>query len=126
MPNKRKSMKQIRKIIEMSLSDRSFSIREISRATGISRPTVSEYLQKIQDKFKTPAEIEGLNDTELKEALDIQNPVLLNTEENGKLIDWLTQNISRLNPHFSPIDFFLGLRQFGGLLEMLEASNRVY
>jgi DNA invertase Pin-like site-specific DNA recombinase len=66
MPNKRKSMKQIRKIIEMSLSDRSFSIREISRATGISRPTVSEYLQKIQDKFKTPAEIEGLNDTELK------------------------------------------------------------
>jgi hypothetical protein len=30
------------------------------------------------------------------------------------------------NPHFSPIDFFLGLRQFGGLLEMLEASNRVY
>jgi transposase len=97
MPNKRKSMKQIRKIIEMSLSDRSFSIREISRATGISRPTVSEYLQKIQDKFKTPAEIEGLNDTELKKALDIQNPVLLNTEENGKLIDWLTQNISRLN-----------------------------
>jgi hypothetical protein len=30
------------------------------------------------------------------------------------------------SPHFSPIDFFLGLRQFGGLLEMLEASNRVY
>jgi hypothetical protein len=33
---------------------------------------------------------------------------------------------SYLSPHFSPIDFFLGLRQFGGLLEMLEASNRVY
>jgi hypothetical protein len=32
----------------------------------------------------------------------------------------------KANPHFSPIDFFLGLRQFGGLLEMLEASNRVY
>jgi hypothetical protein len=35
-------------------------------------------------------------------------------------------NIAISSPHFSPIDFFLGLRQFGGLLEMLEASNRVY
>jgi hypothetical protein len=34
--------------------------------------------------------------------------------------------IEKSSPHFSPIDFFLGLRQFGGLLEMLEASNRVY
>jgi hypothetical protein len=34
--------------------------------------------------------------------------------------------LSSPSPHFSPIDFFLGLRQFGGLLEMLEASNRVY
>jgi DNA primase len=36
------------------------------------------------------------------------------------------RGLIRSNPHFSPIDFFLGLRQFGGLLEMLEASNRVY
>jgi hypothetical protein len=50
------------------------------------------------------------------------------------LIEYEDPNLRRLsctvlreaNPHFSPIDFFLGLRQFGGLLEMLEASNRVY
>jgi hypothetical protein len=38
----------------------------------------------------------------------------------------IKQFFETTSPHFSPIDFFLGLRQFGGLLEMLEASNRVY
>jgi hypothetical protein len=49
-----------------------------------------------------------------------------NTEKmRGTLSEWLGLFFGP-SPHFSPIDFFLGLRQFGGLLEMLEASNRVY
>jgi hypothetical protein len=44
----------------------------------------------------------------------------------GQGLALVFRNESPFSPHFSPIDFFLGLRQFGGLLEMLEASNRVY
>jgi transposase len=96
MPQRRKSMKQIRKIIELSLMDRAISIRTIAEATKVSRPVVKTYIEQLKAHPLTLSELHLKNDIELKEHLGMEKPGIQETEENGALLKWLGVHIDDL------------------------------
>jgi len=97
MPQKRKSMKQIRKIIQLKLSNSSMSIRTIAQATNISRPVVKNYLELLARHPLTIELINTLTDTELLTHLGLDTPAVQETETNQKLFQWLEKHSTDLN-----------------------------
>lgn len=96
MPQKRKSMKQIRQIIRLHLVDPTLSIRSISRATNVSRPVVSSYIELLTQYPLTIEKLNSLNDTELKSHLNLQDSNYELSKEKQQLIQWLTIHIDEL------------------------------
>jgi len=63
MANKKKSMLQIRRILQ--LLSNGCTIREINRITGLHRLTISQYVERIKNTGKDIAELVDYSDTEL-------------------------------------------------------------
>ena len=97
MPQKRKSMKQIRKIFSMKLNDETISIRTIACAAKVSRPVVKNYLDYLEKTPLTIDELNKMNDADLKEHLGITAQPVYETEENKKLKQWLEKHIFMLS-----------------------------
>jgi len=97
MPQKRKSMKQIRKIIQLRLNNSSMSIRTIAQATNISRPVVKNYLALLAQHPVTAEQLDTLTDSELKKHLELETPAIHETEENVTLFRWLEKHSTDLN-----------------------------
>lgn len=90
-------MKQIRKIIQLKLTDPSNSIRRISEITGTSRPVVKSYIDTANKYPLTLEQLKSMNDEKLKEHLRINKPEISETAENQQLAAWLEKNINKLN-----------------------------
>lgn len=89
-------MKQIRKILELYLQPEPMSIRTISKATGVSRPVVKQYIELSQThKLKLEA-VRSLADSELAQAMHLDTPVVQETPENKVLLDWLEDHVGDL------------------------------
>lgn len=73
MPNKRIPMRRIEEVLRLNYQGH--SNRDISRRTGISRPTVSEYLQKAQKKGITWPLPENMDNQTLENLLFPPAPV---------------------------------------------------
>jgi len=97
MPQKRKSMKQIRKILELHLQAETMSIRTIAQAARVSRPVVKQYIDRYLERPLTLDEVRKLSDTELCRHLELEKPVVQETEENKVLLEWLHSHIERLH-----------------------------
>lgn len=89
-------MKQIRKIIELTLMDHTMSIRTISQATKVSRPVVKAYIEQLKAHPLALSELYLKNDDELTVHLEIEKPNIQETEENGVLQKWLEMHINDL------------------------------
>jgi len=89
-------MKQIRKIIELALMDRTMSIRTIAQATRVSRPVVKGYLGQLEAHPLALSELRLKNDTELALHLGIESSRIKETDENGVLRKWLEPRIDEL------------------------------
>ena len=97
MPQKRKNMNQVRKILELHLMVPPMSVRTISRATGVSRPVVKSYIDRMESGYEwTPEKLSGLTDAQLTEQLGLCVPAVQPTPDNAVLLEWLSQNIARL------------------------------
>jgi transposase len=90
-------MKLIRKILTVRLQEPSASIRTISHSTGVSRPSVKEYLDRLVEHPLDLQVLTTMNDSELKHHLGIGTDSLQETPVNRQLIDWLTLNIGQLS-----------------------------
>lgn len=97
MPQKRKSMKQIRRIIQLRLNDESMSIRTISAATRVSRPVVKQYLDLLKSHPIDIYELESMSDEKLRCRLGIIAPTIIETDENKTLISWLKMHNTELS-----------------------------
>jgi len=97
MPQKRKSMKQIRKIIQLKLNNSSMSIRTIAQATNISRPVVKNYLDLLAQHPVTTEQLNKLTDSDLKRHLELDHPAIQETEENQNLFIWLEKHSTDLS-----------------------------
>ncbi len=73
------------------------SIREIARATNVSRPVVKNYLDLLALYPISCEQLNKLNDSELKKHLKLDLPALQQTEENQKLLRWLGKHSTDLN-----------------------------
>lgn len=65
---KRTSMKNIKEIIKLSFTT-DLSLRKIARATGVSRPVVTEYIDKFKKTGLQYSDIKDLNDDNLLEII---------------------------------------------------------
>lgn len=90
-------MKQIRKIIEIKLSGAELSIRTISKATGVSRPVVKDYLERLSNHPVTLATLTQMNDSQLNQHLELDCPAVQETAINRVLTDWLATHQQELN-----------------------------
>lgn len=97
MPQKRKSMKQIRKILQLRLNNAAMSIRTIANATGVSRPVVTGYLDRLGQHPLTIEELDAMNDEALRNLLELDVPAVQETEQNKTLQTWLEQHITELS-----------------------------
>jgi len=97
MPQKRKSMKQIRKIIQLRLNNGSMSIRTIASATKISRPVIKTYLDLLTQHPLSSDQLNVLNDQDLKKHLGIDGPAIQETEQNKAMLIWLEKHITDLS-----------------------------
>jgi transposase len=61
---RRRAMKEIRRVIELHVKN-GLSVRQIAKATGVSRTTVSEYIQYYRASDKTLEEIVAMSDNDL-------------------------------------------------------------
>lgn len=66
-------MKKVREIIQYS--DAIGSQRKIARLTGVSRPTVAEYIQAFQSSGLTVRQTGEMSDSELIEKLSVSTPI---------------------------------------------------
>ena len=89
-------MNQVRKILELHLQTQPMSLRTIARATGVSRPVVKSYVERIEEHPLALAELEGMSDSQLSEHLGLDVPVVQSTPDNVRLLGWLETNIGRL------------------------------
>ena len=96
MARTRKKMKDIRNVLNCKKIDSDTSIRFISKATGVSRPTVKDYLDLSIQSGLTLEELLELNDAELGTELGIQPKDLQETEANTNLKEWLRKNLNQL------------------------------
>lgn len=72
MARERLSMKKIREVLRLHLSC-GLSYRQIARGCNISRPVVGEYVRRADEAgVLSWSEIEGLNEEELKDRLDLK------------------------------------------------------
>src|SRR4030042_3128712 len=69
---KRTSMKKIREIIRL-LSTTELSVRKISRAVNVSRPAITDYIDKFNKSGLLFEEIEKLNDDDLESIIKKKN-----------------------------------------------------
>lgn len=99
MPQKRKSMNQVRKILELHLQPQPMSLRTIARATGVSRPVVKSYIDRLEGHCLALAELEGMSDSQLNEHLGLEAPAVQSTPDNALLLGWLGDHIGRLQEH---------------------------
>lgn len=97
MPQKRKSMKTIRKIFQLRLADSSMSIRTIAQATRVSRPVVKQYLDLLSKHPLDTATLNSMNDESLQKYLEIKTTSYKESEEQKQLKLWLSNNIHRLS-----------------------------
>lgn len=96
MPQKRKSMKQVRKILELHLQAPPMSVRTIARATGVSRPVVKGYIDRLGSHPLVLSQLVGMSDGELNQHLGLEAPAVQATVDNALLLEWLKTHISRL------------------------------
>ena len=90
MPAQRLSMRKIREVLRLHLGQ-GLSKRKTARSCGISRPTVDEYLRRIQIAGLTWPLPETLNDNELERHLFPPVPCL--TAKERGLPDWPVVNL---------------------------------
>jgi transposase len=96
MPQKRKSMNQVRKILVLHLQTPPMSVRTIARATGVSRPVVQSYIDRLEGRALPLDELESMSDSQLMEHLGLVAPAVQPTPDNSVLLAWLGENIARL------------------------------
>ena len=92
-------MNQVRKILELHLQAQPMSLRTIGRATGVSRPVVKSYIDRLAGHPLTLAELERLSDSRLSEHLGLEAPAVHATPDNTVLLDWLRDHVGRLQEH---------------------------
>ncbi len=96
-------MKNIREIIKYSEAIKSH--REIARITGVSRPTVAEYIRSFYSSSLTIEQVNKLSDSELLSKLSVRAP----SPENDRLL--------RLTGNFT--EYIRRLKQVGMTLQIL-------
>lgn len=101
-------MDKIKRIIDCF--EVNVSQRETSRITGVSRPTVSEYIAAYQKSGLSKADVEGMKDSEIIKVFETQNPV----SEN--------QRLSRLKGRFP--EYIKRLKEKGMTLQILWEEYR--
>lgn len=89
-------MKQVRKILELHLQTPPMSVRTIARATGVSRPVVKGYIDRLEGRIFFLSELEEMSDGQLNQHLGLEAPAVQATVDNAILLDWLEVNVSRL------------------------------
>ena len=89
-------MNQVRKILELRLQAQPMSLRTIARATGVSRPVVKSYVDRLEAHPMSLAELEQMPDSRLTEHLGLEAPAVQSTPDNAVLLDWLRDHIGRL------------------------------
>jgi transposase len=85
-------MKKIRDVIRIA-STQSLSIREIALATGVSRPTVSGYIDKFRHSGLSMDEVGAMSDTDLTRLFDAGKPPSARDDRRDQLFEQF--------PHFS-------------------------
>jgi len=98
MPQKRKSMKTIRKIFQLHLADSSMSIRTIAQATRVSRPVVKQYLDLLSKHPVETATLNSMNDESLQKYLEIKTTPYKESEEQKQLKFWLSNKYTSFKP----------------------------
>lgn len=68
MAQRKVSMRKVRSIIELHEKGK-FSIRQIGKAMGVSRPAVAKYLNACEKSGLSPDEALGLSDSALEDRL---------------------------------------------------------
>jgi len=89
-------MNQVRKILELHLQAQPMSLRTIARATGVSRPVVKSYIERLEGHPLDFVELEGMSDGQLNEYLGLEAPAVQSTPDNSVLLDWLASHVGRL------------------------------
>lgn len=89
-------MNQVRKILELHLQVPPMSVRTIARVTGVSRPVVKGYLDRLEGHPLTLGKLNQMSDGQLTEHLGLTAPSVQITPDNAILLAWLGQNIARL------------------------------
>jgi transposase len=64
MAKRRKRMRHIKKILELS-SNTSLSVRDIEKATGVARSTVNQYIKRFEDCALTFEQLNALNESQI-------------------------------------------------------------
>ena len=92
-------MNQVRKILELYLRPQSMSLRMIARVTGVSRPVVKSYVERLEGHPLALAKLEGMSDGQLNQHLGLEVPAVQSTTDNSVLLGWLGTHIGRLQEH---------------------------